>query len=71
MTNVTLHEDVTDLETANDTDLLPEIEVATLNSGDYFGECALLRVISKSVLWTELLGPFETVRENFTRYFSQ
>ena len=45
MTNVTPHEDVTDLETAtgNDTDLLPEIEVATLNSGDYFGECALLK----------------------------
>ena len=43
VTNVTPHEDVTDLETANDTDLLPEIEVATLNSGDYFGECALLK----------------------------
>ena len=43
MTNVTPPEDVTDLETTNDTDLLPEIEVATLNSGDYFGECALLK----------------------------
>ena len=43
VTNVTPHEDVTDLETTNDTDLLPEIEVATLNSGDYFGECALLK----------------------------
>ena len=43
MTNVTPHDDVTDLETANDTDLLPEIEVATLNSGDYFGEFALLK----------------------------
>ena len=29
------------------------------------------RVISKSVLWTELPGPSESVRENFTRYCSQ
>ena len=43
MTNVTPYEDVTDLETANNTDLMPEIEVATLKSGDYFGECALLK----------------------------
>ena len=34
-------------------------------------KCPQPRVISESVLWTELLGPFETVRENLTRYCSQ
>ena len=44
VTNVTPREDDEfAFDTGNDTDLLPEIEVATLNSGDYFGECALLK----------------------------
>ena len=44
VTNVTPREDGEfAFDTGNDTDLLPEIEVATLNSGDYFGECALLK----------------------------
>ena len=38
---MTPREDVTN--SAFCTDLLPELEVATLNPGDYFGECALLK----------------------------